>query len=285
MALADMDDLLAKSASPAQTLKWLKTTPGTGERQDAAMWRAAWNVGSIPAAGAAPAAAATCSDSTAGGIVKSDAGAGRQVLVGGNSAVGTLFGGGFQAGVRPALLIDRLSHAGGLVGNVNTVQTTNLPTAALPRYTSAVGVMAAVEVMTQPGSSSVVMNTAANLIYTNEAGVGGRSAWAWYVQAATTSGQWMNYWIAFGLDTGDLGVKSVESLQFSTAVASGAAGNFAVVLYKPLNLIMPDNEGQFNALQIGGFGEPIQTGACLQMLHGLEHYTSATITTLDLTEC
>jgi hypothetical protein len=154
------------------------------------------------------------------------------------------------------IVIDRLSHQGGLVGNVGTPQTTNLPTAALTRYTDAVGVMAAIEVYTVASNTASVMT----ISYTNEAGVAGRTGYA----ASRTTMSTVNSMLIFSLQAGDKGVKSVESFTMGTAMA--VAGNLGITLFKPL-LIFPGSvvQEQTDALMLGCM-PVIKPTSCLSVM-------------------
>jgi hypothetical protein len=162
------------------------------------------------------------------------------------------------------IMIDLLNISGGLNATLTTPQTTNLPTAALTRYTSGEGVMAGIIVFTQIGNSITTIQVS----YTNQAGTSGRTS------TPTTFGQTTfrenNIFIPIPLEAGDTGVKSIESV--TLAATTGTAGNFGVCLYKPLAMIsLEDGTGQ-NPLDsvssgciIGSLCE-IQADACLTFL-------------------
>jgi len=134
-------------------------------------------------------------------------------------------GGGGAAGI----MIDLLNINGGLDATLTTPQTTNLPTAALTRYTSGEGVMAGIVIFTQVGNGFVTVTVS----YTNQAGVSGRTSTA--TQIGQTNFREQNIFIPIPLQAGDTGVKSVESV--TLAATTGGAGNFGVCLYKPLAMI------------------------------------------------
>ena len=96
---------------------------------------------------------------------------GRLTFLGGRfSFIPTSTGGGGAAGI----MIDLLNISGGLSGTVTTPQTTNLPTAALTRYTSGEGVMAGIIIFSTVGTTS----TTITISYTNQAGTSGRTSTA-----------------------------------------------------------------------------------------------------------
>lgn len=198
----------------------------------------------------APTTATACDSSTSGALIRPQAGSGDQIIVGAfiqsaNNDTGLM-------------LIDRLSHQGGLSGTVTTSQTTNLPTAALTRYTSGVGVYAALEVYTAIGAT----NATWTVVYTNQAGTGSRSVT--FILDLTPS---LGSFIPIPLQGTDTGVKSVESLTLTPS--TGTAGNFGITLYKPLAWI-PAAATRLNRpndiFDIPGWNEPILDGACLQPL-------------------
>jgi hypothetical protein len=127
------------------------------------------------------------------------------------------------------LLVDLLNVSGGLNATLTTAQTTNLPTAALTRYTNGEGVMAGIVVYTQIGSTA----TTVTISYTNSAGTSGRTS------TATSFGgsgfREVGVLIPIPLQAGDTGVESIESV--TVTATTGTAGNFGVCLFKPLAMI------------------------------------------------
>lgn len=123
------------------------------------------------------------------------------------------------------ILVDRLSHQGGLSGTSIAAQTTNLPTAALTRYTSGEGVMIALESYVNLGATA----TTATVSYTNSAGTAGRTSQP--VTMGFTGTRDPTYTAVVPLQTGDTGVQSVQSV---TLAASTGAGTFGVTLFKPI---------------------------------------------------
>ena len=160
------------------------------------------------------------------------------------------------------ILIDILSHQGGLAGNLATTQTTNLPTAALTRNTDGLGVMIGLTIYTQIGATT----TTVSATYTNQAGTGSR------VTPLTTIGNTgyreATRMILLPLQYGDTGVKSVESVTLTAT--TGTAGNFGVTLFKPLGVFAIDELGRSNDFDFvtgrmpGGIADV--TGACLTLL-------------------
>jgi hypothetical protein len=151
-----------------------------------------------------------------------DISTGRLTFLGGRFNTSTFGAGGM-------LLVDLLNVSGGLNGTLTTAQTTNLPTAALTRYTSGEGVMAGIVVYTIIGTTA----TTVTISYTNSSGVSGRTS------TATTFGgsgfREVGVLLPIPLQAGDTGVESIESV--TVTATTGTAGNFGVCLYKPLAMI------------------------------------------------
>jgi hypothetical protein len=147
------------------------------------------------------------------------------------------------------IVADILNHSGGLVADVATEQTTNLPTAALTRYTSGVGVMAGLLVTTAIGTTA----TTFTFSYTNQAGTAGRISQP-VVIGSTAVGNAIGTFAPICLADGDTGVRSVESV--TLAATTGAPGVMGVVLFKPLAMIaLNDFSGAHvvDAVSSGGF--------------------------------
>lgn len=220
------------------------------------LWTAA------PNAGATPSTAATCNTNTTGALLTDP----KLTTLTNAFFISQLELACATNGFTSLMLIDRLSHQGGLSGTATAVQTTNLPTAALPRYTDGVGVMAALEIYTAVGTIAVNVNVS----YTNEAGTSGRTSKD--VILGGTNDLAAGRFIPIPLQDGDAGVRAVASVTPSTSTA--LAGNYGVTLFKPLMLI-PNVANLAHAIQerclnsfIGGYGccPEILDDACLQLL-------------------
>jgi hypothetical protein len=161
------------------------------------------------------------------------------------------------------LLYDRLCHSGGLSGIVTTEQTTNLPSAPLPRYTDGKGVMAFLEITAAIGSTA----TTATVRYTNEKGEAGRQSPPFTIggSGATSSA----IALPVPLQAGDKGVRSVEGV--TLAATTGTQGNIAVVLAKVLSTFPVDTACQMERSPIrsqifGGGVVEVFPDACFSML-------------------
>lgn len=162
------------------------------------------------------------------------------------------------------VLCDRVSHQGGLSGTTTGEQTTNLPTAALTRYTDGIGVMAALTIYTQIGASIAPFT----MRYTNQAGTGSKVSKSLFIGG--TNAREAGLSILIPLADGDYGVRSVEGVTLTAS--TGTIGSFGVTLFKPLlmcNLDTSTLSENFDFLGnnfYGGFPE-ILDNACLFFLN------------------
>lgn len=159
------------------------------------------------------------------------------------------------------MVTDRLVHSGGLVANITTEQTTNLPTAALPRYTDGIGVMLALDVYTGTGATATTVTAR----YTNQDGTAGRvtQVVVWPVSVPTGRR------FILPLQDGDTGVRSVGGVTF--AGSTTAAGNVGVTLFKPLGWAhsnMMHGGGQWGEAMAALYGGLFQVhnDACIEFL-------------------
>lgn len=246
MAFADLDAYKAALAAPHQRLQDTKNSLTTVAGRLSSLWTTA------PDAGATPTTAAAPTRTTAGSIGQLNATGLRLIQV--------------EASLQQSgylLICDRLSHQGGLSGTVTSAQTTNLPTAALTRYTTGEGVFASLDIYTQIGTTGTTVTAS----YTNSAGTSGRTTIATALGA--TGFREVGRSIILPLQEGDTGVRSVESV--TVLATTGTAGNFGVSLWRPLFPMPIPNLGsqQFlfdGLLNAGGIIPEIVTDACLSYL-------------------
>jgi len=123
------------------------------------------------------------------------------------------------------LIADRIWHNGGFTNALTTPQA--IVTPAFPARddndsSNGVGYYCVLEVET------VVTGSLFTLNYTNSDGVPNRTATN---TSANGTGRSANGAFIFGLDTGDKGIKSIESLTFGTALTTG---NVHLVVFRPL---------------------------------------------------
>ncbi len=246
-AINDYNSYLASIAAPAEEVPFYLSNITSSVRNLMSVWTGA---NSTPGAGAAPTTAAVPTSTVAGAFGQKDGASGQLRAL--------------LANVQPSassilLVVDRLSHQGGLSGVTTGAQTTNLPTAALTRYTSGVGVFAALEIYTQIGTSS----TTVTVSYTNQAGTPGQSS---IRNIGATGWREVGNMLTLPLAAGDTGMRSIESVNLTGS--TGTAGNFGVTLFKPLFAIpLLGWETTLDPIVNGATLPPeILDGACLQPL-------------------
>lgn len=152
------------------------------------------------------------------------------------------------------IVYDRLVHTGGLSGTVTTAQTTNLPTSALTRRTTGVGVEHWLEIYTQIGATGTTVATS----YTDDAGNTGNTSPL--VSFGNTGFREAQRQVPLPVAVGDRGVRAVASVTLTAT--TGTAGAFGVTLAYPLCIIPVPVAGIGNmwsgVLQAGG---PLDLGA------------------------
>lgn len=229
MAIADLDqyklELGAQRDINGINVATLTTVAGR--------WYDLWTV--TPPVGVAPTTAVAPTRTTAGALGQENPAGGSQ-----KSLIGARF-----SALNPGnyLMIDRVSHSGGLSGTVTTPQTTNLPTAALTRYTDGVGVMLGLTIYSQVGTTATTVTAS----YTNQAGTSGRTTAA--VVFGSTGFREAGRMILLPLQAGDTGVRAVASV--TVLATTGTAGNFGVTLFKPVyHICVHDGSG---VLPAGGY--------------------------------
>ncbi|MCA3597781.1 MAG: hypothetical protein IOC64_06690 [Methylobacterium sp.] len=181
------------------------------------------------------------------------AGAGRMAILGGRLSPS-------GAGGVALILVDVLNISGGLNGTLTTAQTTGLPTAALTRYTSGEGVLAALIIHTSIGTTTATVTCS----YTNQAGVSGRVTPGFVIDGTSRQAGCLR---AFPLQAGDTGIRSVESV--TLAGTTGTAGNFGVVMFKPIAMMFANDVEGASAIDCVSSGRMVgqfasyENDACL----------------------
>ena len=132
------------------------------------------------------------------------------------------------------MLVDVLAASGGVNANINTVQSVGTPT--LTRSVGGAGNLVTMEVTTALGATASDFEVSS---YTNQSGVSGRAAGISSMVASSIAGR-----LAGGianmanpfvrLASGDYGVRSVQSLRFTTAMGAGVLNLY---IYKPLHIL------------------------------------------------
>lgn len=250
MPVADLAEYVQLEEQPPWRIPFYKTnlTTVAGRLYDS------WLAGPLP--GTAPTTGVAPTDATVGAI-------GADILAN-MSMTKRILGANLssnQAGT--FILCDRLSHQGGLLGTTTGVNTTNLPTAALTRYTGGAGVMMGLSVYTILGSTATTITVS----YTNQAGTAGRTTpvMPW----GGTGYREVSRFQIMPLQAGDTGVRSVENVNMVATTGTGNA--YGVVLFKPLAAYVierPGGQQRFNLVDgMGGLLRDIEANACLFWLY------------------
>lgn len=243
MSIATLADYRSRSFAPHQRIPFTKITQAGASGRLSDLWT------TTPFGGSAPTTAAVPTRSTTGAMGQNNPAANQHIV---RASIN---------GQSPSVwwLVDRLSHQGGLSGTATGAQTTNLPTAALTRYTDGVGVLMGLTIYTQIGVSATTVTCS----YTNEGGTAGRTSLA--TDFGGTSFREASRLILMPLQEGDSGVRSVESV--TLAASTGTVGNFGVTLFRPiLPLVIPIANQTFEwdpLLNLGGQAPEIVDDACL----------------------
>ena len=209
MAISTLDDLIAAFA---RMQLFAPSKVGAANQANVSYWGSSWTLaGSNLAASVPPTGSGEqCDDTTAGRILVQAPTGGRTLYLArflmSPSQVATFY------------LMDRLVHTSGLSQTATTVQTVN--TAALPSRAGRATVCRCGSRLYSSLSSTPATLT---ITYTNSAGVSGRTA----TIAVPISLKVMSA-VRATLQSGDKGVQSVQSVQFSNS--TGVAGNFGIVL-------------------------------------------------------
>lgn len=136
---------------------------------------------------------------------------------------------------RNGCLFDRLWEQSGIDVTVTTAQTINSvawPARDVNGSTNGEGVFVALEVSTTIGAA---ISSSASISYTNSAGTAGRTGTILPVSFGASA---VGCWHFFALDSGDLGVRSVESITLSSSLVSGTVH---LVALRPIALLGQPN--------------------------------------------
>ena len=157
------------------------------------------------------------------------------------------------------MIYDRIWHVGGINLNVNTLQSfTGI--LAPTRHSNGIGNLLLIEITTVSGSTT----TTITVKYTNTDDVADRSATVILPAAA----QPINRCWFLGLQSGDKGVKSVQSIQLSAV--TGAAGVANLVMFNSAEIaVVPWAASQWTerdlVLQMANLPS-VSDGACLALM-------------------
>jgi hypothetical protein len=220
-----------------------------------------WYLAGSPGAGLTPA-------NTAGGVALTNATPGAVAGVlprtdpgSGNAYLGRLSAMAGQAGT--LLLCDRLMQVGGNSGgtaiSVTTTTAQTINTGALPARddtgtVNGVGVQWGLEIITATGAGTATPSLNS---YTNSAGTTAHSASLIDTYVASSA---IGAFYRFGLQAGDVGIKSVEQLTLSVSMTSGS---IALVAYRVLAALELGGAFIPNAIDALTSGFPrIYNGCC-----------------------
>lgn len=165
----------------------------------------------------------------------------------GNTYLARFTGSATQVGT--LLLCDRLWHNGGFTITSNTSQTVNsatFPARDEDGSTNGKGVLVGLEVSASCGAAAPTIT----LGYTNSAGTSSRTATNWF---STANSPAAGSFFPIGLQAGDLGVRSIQSMTLSTSWVSGTVN---LVAYRVLG-----TAGVAAAWYSSGGEDWLQTGA------------------------
>lgn len=151
---------------------------------------------------------------------------------------------------RSVMLVDRLWHNSGINVTLTTAQTINSvawPARDLDASTNGNGVFIALELSTACGAGTPTIS----MSYTNSAGTSGRTGTSAY---PTRTNAPRGHWFLMGLQEGDVGVRSVQTITLS---ATWTSGTVHLVAFRPIALIgMGGRKGKFNAEDALTLGMP-----------------------------
>jgi hypothetical protein len=248
-------NLKAAMRHPHQTWQHMKA----GSWPSGTHFGSDWISTGVPAAGTTPTTGAVPTSATTGAITITAPSAGTH-LWGYVKRMRTTLAGGGQS-IAGFMVVDRLSHMGGLSGTTTTAQTVS--TAALTRYTSGVGVWMAYEVYTAVGATATTITAS----YTNTVPTAGQTSQAVVFGGASSDNTRVVQPMC--LASGDLGVTSVQNV--TVLATTGTAGNFGVTLFQTLTLVpyltgLPGAAGT-DGPEYGVAWFPCQPNACIQVLN------------------
>jgi hypothetical protein len=217
MAITTIDGIVAGFQDPRFFFKNISATLVAGRPHS---W---WSLGGIPGAGGF--------DATLNGVTLSSTSA----LVNGqlphyDPGSGTSYLGRFAAGASQGgilCLYDRIWHNGGYGITTLTAQNSTTPTWPArddDGTTNGKGVLLGVEVSVATGAGTPTLTVA----YTNSGGTAGRSATNIFATVASSA---IGSFYPIGLQAGDVGVRSVQSLTLS---ATWTSGTINMVAYRQI---------------------------------------------------
>lgn len=189
--------------------------------------------------------------STVGSLVYSNASSGK---------TNHLVVGDMVSGVSGSLLLyDRLAHNSGLVGNSTTNQVFNLTPVNRP---DTIGEGVEIWLINYGAAAGGFTSASVTVTYTNSQGVSGRVTQANVIGTVTFQQRMA---VKLFLAAGDTGARSAQSLIWSPA--GTAAGNFGVVLMRPIKTIgLPSANIGVNLDYAALLPSVVNTDACVAAL-------------------
>ena len=221
-----------------------------------------WGLAGVPGAGSfsSTLAGATLSSADAGALWRGNPASGNSYV-----SVISAIAAGNSAASGCLMLIDRLWHNGGFTITSTTAQTVSsvtwpsrCPTSATDQTpaTTGYGVLLGLEVSATTGAGTPTITVG----YTNAAGTASRTATNLVATGASSPNQ---SFYPIGLQAGDTGVRSVQSVTLS---ATWTSGTMNLVAYRILG-VMPLSQSGLPLGDFLNFGAPrVYDGSCLSFL-------------------
>lgn len=240
MAITTVNGAIAGFQAPHFFHKAITPTLVTGKPQSL------WGLGGIPGAGAF--------DTTLNGVTLSSTSALVDGQIpfydpggGANTYLARLVGAGPTTG--QILLCDRIWHNGGYTITSTSAQNSTTPTwpsRDADGSANGNGVLLGLEISAAAGAAAPTMT----VTYTNSAGTGSRTGGFAF---ATANSPAAGSFFPIRLQAGDVGVRSLESIQLSTSWVSGTMN---MVAYRVLASLDCVGSGQANAIDLLTGGMP-----------------------------
>lgn len=252
MSIADFDTYKERRDNPWRRERITKAATTVVAGRSFSLWKAA----GLPTVGDTPTTAVTCDRTSNGALGQLNSSGTQRIL---KALFGTMTN---ASGM--VTIVDRLAMSGGLSGTVaGSTVTTNLPTPALPRHTDGVGVMAAVEVYTQIGTTGSVIT--ASYTDTTDAGTDSMA-----FSIGGTGRREAGCMLLMPVREGYVGVKTITASYLLASTLT--AGAFGYTLFYPLisvpigavHRLYNDEAG--GLLGLGSWFPTIETNACLALI-------------------
>lgn len=260
-ALTDLSALVNRvtggnNGNPQHLTTWIDSRVGAAAAQAPVgnRWTSLWQYNAtLGGSGELPAAATNPARNVAGAFGQNDPTGGRQLWLLGIE--------GYSSIAANYLIYDRLAQVGGLSGTVTTAQTCNISSTRYNTAQTAVGVQIAVEIGVAVGATATTISAS----YTNQDGTAGRTTKL--TAFGGTGNREIQRILFLPLADGDTGVLSVQSV--TVTATTGTAGNFAVLLIKPLLQVGTSYAGGCfirDAVTNAPALPEVLTGACLSAM-------------------